>query len=49
VRALRHAAVAAFWPTADGWPGGDREVTCYLTPSDQQKITVSYRVTATRS
>jgi hypothetical protein len=37
-------SAGAFWPTADGWSSGDRDVTCYLTPTDQQKITVSYRL-----
>jgi hypothetical protein len=36
-------SAGAFWPTADGWSSGDREVTCYLTPTDEQKITTSYR------
>ena len=36
-------SAGAFWPTADGWSSGDREVTCYITPTDQQKITYSYR------
>ena len=35
--------VAYFAPTRDGWEGGDREITCYLTPTDGQKITYSYR------
>ena len=42
-------SAGAFWPTADGWSGGDREVTCYMTPTDEQKITTSYRVAAAPS
>ena len=42
-------SAGAFWPTADGWSGGDREVTCYLTPTDEQKITTSYRAAAAPS
>jgi hypothetical protein len=38
--------VAYFAPTRDGWEGGDREITCYLTPTDGQKITHSYKVGA---
>jgi hypothetical protein len=34
--------VGYFAPTRDGWDGGDREITCYLTPADGQKITHSY-------
>ncbi|MEO5964287.1 MAG: septum formation family protein [Candidatus Limnocylindrales bacterium] len=39
-------SVGAFWPTADGWKGGDRELTCYISPTDGQKVTVSYRAAA---
>ena len=42
-------SAGAFWPTADGWSDGDREVTCYMTPTDEQKITTSYRVAAAPS
>ena len=36
-------AVAYFAPTREGWQGGDREVTCYLTPADGNPITVPYK------
>lgn len=38
--------VGAFWPTSDGWSGGDREVTCYLAPANGGTVTTSYRVAA---
>jgi len=39
-------AVAYFAPTREGWQGGDREVTCYLTPADGNPITVPYQAGA---
>ena len=38
--------VGYFSPTREGWEGGDREITCYLTPTDGQKVTVSYKAGA---
>ena len=38
--------VGYFSPTRDGWEGGDREITCYLTPADGGKITHSYKAGA---
>lgn len=42
-------AIAYFAPTMEGWNGGDREITCYLTPADGQRITYSYRAGAAPS
>jgi hypothetical protein len=36
-------SAGAFWPSADGWSSGDRVVICYIAPTDEQKITYSYR------
>jgi hypothetical protein len=38
--------VGFFYPKEDGWGKGDREVTCYLTPLNGQKVTVSYKAGA---
>jgi hypothetical protein len=38
--------VAYLAPTQESWNDGDREITCYLTPADGQKVTSSYRAAA---
>ena len=35
--------VGYFAPTREGWEGGDREMTCYLTPADGGTTTQSYK------
>jgi Septum formation len=41
--------VGFFYPQSEGWGKGDREVTCYLTPLDGLKVTVSYKAGAAPS
>ena len=35
--------VGYFYPTPEGWPGGDRQMTCYLYREDDVKLTSSLR------
>jgi hypothetical protein len=46
VEARPDIAIAYFSPTREGWESGDREITCYLTPADGQRITSSYQAAA---
>ena len=34
-------AIGYFYPTRDGWDGGDRTVTCYVVREDETKLTQS--------
>lgn len=36
-------SVGYFHPTRDGWDGGDRKVTCYITQPDDSPMTESLR------
>jgi hypothetical protein len=33
-----------FYPTADGWPSGDREVACYVARLDGVSMSASVKV-----
>ena len=33
-----------FSPTSEGWGKGDRQMTCYLVPTDGQPVSTSYKV-----
>ena len=35
--------VGYLYPLEDGWARGDREMTCYLSPVDGSKVSVSFR------
>jgi hypothetical protein len=36
-------AIAYFYPTRDGWDGGDRTITCYVTQPDESPMTESLK------
>jgi hypothetical protein len=38
-------AIGYFYPSRDGWEGGDRTVTCYLANDDESKLTKSVKGT----
>ena len=41
--ARQDVGVGYLYPLEDGWGGGDREMTCYLSPTDGGKVSASYR------
>lgn len=37
-----------FYPTVEGWAGGDRDVTCYASRADNGPMTASVKATSSR-
>ena len=39
-------SVGYFYPTLDGWQGGDRTITCYVAKTDQSPVSTSLKGSA---